>query len=166
MNCHYTVHLWHHQVQVTSGSPWHSQLHHHVGGVPSALINLSYTGCWHMSLPVASTVSSISGIYRGDSSLLVYSSQVSSLGWFDTFGGVMDVPHLPSIKASNVSLFFCSTLLCISSTCRGRRLRRGTAFPLALSTHWHISLPSPVAGPRTRPRPSLLKGNSSLFSLK
>ena len=66
--------------------------------------------------------------------------------------GLVDVPHLISIRASNIFRLLVSLGLCSSSTFNRRSVRRGTTFSLASSTHCAISFPAPVTGPSTRPR--------------
>jgi hypothetical protein len=68
-------------------------------------------------------------------------------------GGLAAVPHLVTIKSSNTLRFVFSISLWISAeVLRSRTVRRGITFPLACNTYCAISLPSPLAGPSTRPR--------------
>ena len=95
-----------------------------------------------------SSSSSRSCLFVGSS---IVGSQPSRVG-----GGLIDVPILLSINASNRSRFLFSTMLCFSAIVSGHSDCRGTTFPLALSTNWAISLPSHQAGPRTLPSTSRL----------
>ena len=92
-----------------------------------------------------------------DSSIV--GSQSSVVG-----GGLIDVPILLSINASNTLHFLFSTVLCLSAVVSGRNDRLGTTRPLALRTHWAISLPSPRAGPTTHPSTSQLWGKAAVCS--
>jgi hypothetical protein len=124
----------------------------------------SYAGRWFRSIPLASTVSSISGMMHAGSFSSSYSSNSSGSGLSEILGGLMDVPHLLSIKPSNIFRFSILVGELISSGLRGHEVRRGTCFPLALRIHCAISFPAPLAGPRTLPRTSRLKGNFSFCS--
>ena len=82
------------------------------------------------------------------------------------FGGFIGEPHLLSMSSSNTSLFLISTGLQISSTFSGLNDLLGTTLIYALSIHWTISFPAPLAGPSTLPRTSLLLGKAIVCSLK
>ena len=77
-------------------------------------------------------------------------------------GGLIDIPILLSINASNTFHFFSSTGLCISAVVGSHKDHLVTTCPLALRIHWAISLPSPRVGPRTHPSTSRLRGNAAV----
>ena len=81
-------------------------------------------------------------------------------------GGLIDVPHLLSISASNVARFLILVGPFNLATVKGRIVQRGTMLPLDFKIHCAISLPVPRAGPRTGPRISLLNGNCAFCSQK
>jgi hypothetical protein len=83
---------------------------------------------------------------------------------FIGFAGLMDVPCLLSINSSKTFVFLISTSLWISEGLRCLTDLLGTTFPLPFNTHWHISLPSPLAGPSTLPRTSCWLGKAAVCS--
>ena len=118
-------------------------------------------------LPVESSMSSWSGDSTG-SSIGVVSQSLSRSFCFVVSsivgGGLIDVPILLSINASNTFRFFSSTGLCILAVVSGHRDRLGTTRPLALRIHWAISLPLPRVGPRIHPSTSQLWGKAAVCS--
>ena len=57
-------------------------------------------------------------------------------------GGLIDIPILISINASNTFHFFSSTGLCNLAVFSGHKDHLGTTRLLALTIHWTISFPS------------------------
>ena len=137
----------------------------------SALVILSYAVCWHMSLLVESTVSLISWIILGDSSMSWYMDQWSGrvvpspFGYGKMLEGVVDVSYLLSIRASNVSIFLTSISQCSSYTYSLLKVRLDITSQCSLRIRCAISFPTPEEGPRTWPSTSRLNRNRSVLSL-
>ena len=88
---------------------------------------------------------------------------ISSFFLVTSFGGVVGVSHLLSVRASNMTRFLRSVRLCSLSIHKVRITWRGTTLTFVLSTHWAMSLHLPAVGLSTLPMTSLLKGEFLSF---